>query len=110
MKGEAVREAPVAIEHPHVSGFPFIELSGIKVGNRMRSELGEEVVASPPIEVDEGRGSYFNTVYEEGGEICARTMVGRSNHTWDTWVYAGGEITVLDREDPNYEKARALLQ
>jgi len=98
-----------SIEHPAKSGFPFIELSGIKPFNRMKGPTVEEVVACAPVDVREGEGSYFNTVHQQDGKIFIRTMMGRSDKANDAWVYAGEQITELKRNDPNYEKAMTLL-
>ena len=97
------------IEHPIDSGFPFIELSGIKTGSIMTYRPNEEVVACSPVRVGEGRGSYFNTVHERDGIIFLRTMMGSSDHERGTWVYARETITELSRDNPNYEKAKDIL-
>ena len=65
------------IEHPKYSGFPFIELSGIALGNRMISCSDiEEIVACSPVEVNGGKGSYFNTVVRREGKVFVHTMMG----------------------------------
>lgn len=98
------------IEHPFVSGFPFVELSGIRLGNMMRTSLMEEVVASSPVDVKRGSGSYFNTVFEKDGGVFVRTMVGRSDNESGMWVYAGDEVTELTRKDSNYRNAKDVLR
>ncbi len=101
------------IEHPCSSthGFPFVELSKIKPGTIMRSLGGvEEVVASEPIEVRGGEGSYFNAVHQEGDRILVSTMKGRSDKGSDTWVYAGHEVTEIPRESPDYNMALRILK
>jgi len=97
------------IEHTPLQKDPFIKLSDIQLGRRMKSQLCEEVVACSPIDVDGGSGSYFNTVYEQEGNIFVRTMMGRSDKRDNVWVYARDEATELKTDDPNYQRARDLL-
>jgi len=74
----------------------------------MHSTSGiDELVACSP--VDGGRGSYFNTIYQEGKKIFIRTITGRSDAHYKTWIYAREEVTELDPKDPNYEKAKEPL-
>lgn len=103
-----MEKTPV-IEYPWSSGFPFIKLSDIRKGSKMISTGVEEVVACSPVNVCEERGSYFNSVYEENGKIFIRIMMGRSDPHEDVWVYAQDEKKELDKTDPNYKKAKNLL-
>ena len=102
-------EKTQVFEHPWFSGFPFIRLSDIKERSIIISAGIEEVVACSPVDADEGDGSYFNSVYEENGEIFIRTMMGRSDPNEDVWIYAGEDIKELKQVDPNYKKAKDLL-
>ncbi|MEK6889427.1 MAG: hypothetical protein AABW80_04965 [Nanoarchaeota archaeon] len=98
------------IEHPGVSGFPFIELSGIVVGNIMQTPLKREVVGCPPFGVNGRAGSYFNTVWVDGDSVAVRTMMGRSDQANDAWVYASEDVTLLDPTHEAYREAVALLK
>ena len=96
--------------HPFASGLPFMDLEGIKPGNKMGLLGRVEVIASPPIEIRGGEGSFFNTVYEEDEKVFVRTMMGRSDQHFKQWVYAREEVTEISSTDPNYEKAKRLLE
>ena len=101
--------AKEAFPHPTTTEFPFIELGNILVGRRMRTCSGIEVVACQPVEVDNCRGSYFNTVRQKGDKIFIRTMMGRSDKRNEAWVYARDEVHELDKSDPNYKVASGIL-
>lgn len=107
---DAQQRTAEPIQHPCMTDFPFMELDLITATRRMITPRGVEVIACSPVEVADGRGSYFNCVFEENGEMMVRTMMGRSDHARNMWVYAREEVTPLKEVDLNYKKARKLLE